>query len=90
VIKSAARDLVRDGENGFIYPSGNVEALASRLQQVVGLTWEKRRLMGLRSKQLIERWVKRDLAQSLVNALILSTRNDVLAKCERPARSGAR
>lgn len=61
----AARDLMRDGENGFVYPSGDVAALAARLQQVVDLTEEERRLMGLRSRRLIERWVKRDLVQSL-------------------------
>ena len=61
----AGRDMVRDGENGFIYPSGDVEALTLRLQQVIDLSEEERRLMGLRSRQLIEKWVKRDLAQSL-------------------------
>ena len=61
----AAHDLVHDGENGFIYPSGDVEALALRLQQVVDLSEDERRLMGLRSRRLIEKWVKRDLVQSL-------------------------
>ena len=61
----AARDLVRDGDNGFTYPSGDVAALASRLQQFVDLTEEERRLMGLSSRRLIENWVNRDLVQSL-------------------------
>ena len=57
--------MVRDGENGFVYPAGDVEALTIRLQQVVDLSEEERRLMGLRSRQLMEKWVNRDLAQSL-------------------------
>ena len=61
----AATDLVQDGENGFIYPSGDVEALGRRLQQFVDLTEEERSLMRLKSLELINWWVKRDLAQSL-------------------------
>jgi len=61
----AAMDMVRDGENGFVFPSCNVGALALRLQQMVDLSDEERHLMGLRSRRLIEKWVKRDLAQSL-------------------------
>ena len=61
----AAVDLVGNGKSGFIYPSGDVAALASRLQQFVDLTEEERSLMGLKSLELINWWVKRDLAQSL-------------------------
>ena len=60
----AADDLVRNGENGFTYPSGDVSALTERLQQIVDLTGEERSAMGSASRQLIEKWVKRDLVQS--------------------------
>jgi glycosyltransferase involved in cell wall biosynthesis len=30
----AAADLVEDGVNGFVYPSGDLGALASRLRQI--------------------------------------------------------
>jgi len=61
----AAHDLVQDGENGFIYPSGDVEALTRRLQQFVDLTEEERSLLGLKSLELIKWWVERDLSRSL-------------------------
>lgn len=61
----ASGDLVRDGENGFTYPSGDVNALAERLQRIVDLTEEERSVMGFTSRRLIEKWVERDLVQSL-------------------------
>ena len=61
----AGVDLIKQGENGFTYPSGDVNALTERLQQIVDLTEEERGGMGSASKRIIERWVKRDLVQSL-------------------------
>ena len=37
----ASGDLVQDGENGFIYRSGRVSALAELVQQIVDLTEEE-------------------------------------------------
>lgn len=61
----AARDLIRNGYNGFNYPPGDVQALAARLQQLVEMPEEARLLMGMRSHERIKRWMDRDLAQSL-------------------------
>lgn len=61
----AALDLVRDGENGYILESGNVAELTSWLQQVIDLTEEERRLMGLTSRRMIAAWIERKIAQSL-------------------------
>ena len=61
----AAYDLVRDGENGYIFPSGDVQALASRINKVLDMPDDERRSMGLKSRERIERWVNRDLIESL-------------------------
>jgi len=61
----AARDLVSHGENGFVYPSGDVHALAARLQQLIELPEEERLAMGAKSQVRIKRWLNRDLTQSL-------------------------
>jgi len=61
----AARDLVRDGENGFIYPSGDVQTLAARMQQLIEMGEEERLQMGMKSQVRINRWLNRDLAETL-------------------------
>ena len=61
----ASSDLVCQGENGFVYQVGDIEALASYLQQIADLTVEERHLMGLKSRLKMERWVRRDLCGSL-------------------------
>ena len=48
----AAYDLVKDGENGFIYPVGDIEKLADLLLKVLKDT-ELRKKMGRRSLELI-------------------------------------
>lgn len=51
----AAPDLVRDGENGYIVPVSDTEALARRLQDIVGDP-DKARRMGQRSLEIIQGW----------------------------------
>ena len=77
----AGRDLVRDGKNGFIYPSGDVQALADRIRRLIELPEEERRSMGIRSQELIKMWINRDLAQSLDQYFDL-----IYSKREDPAR----
>jgi glycosyltransferase involved in cell wall biosynthesis len=63
-----APDLVRDGENGFAVPVGDVPALAQALFDVVGDADTSAR-MGRASKQIIDTWnFDRDVA-GLVAAL---------------------
>lgn len=47
-------DLVRDGDNGFVVPVGNVEALTGALRAV--LSDERYRAMGHRSQEIIADW----------------------------------
>ena len=46
-------DLVRDGENGFTYPCGDVAALADRLGAIVALGDDGRRRFGDRSREIV-------------------------------------
>ncbi|HEV2734926.1 MAG TPA: glycosyltransferase family 4 protein, partial [Longimicrobiaceae bacterium] len=48
-------DLVLEGENGFTFRAGDVDALAGRLRAVLGDA-ELRRRMGARSRELIAGW----------------------------------
>jgi len=51
----AARDLVRDGENGLLFPAGDVDALADRLAQMLADPG-RCRAMGERSGAIVARW----------------------------------
>ena len=61
----AARDLVHQGDNGFIFPRGDVEELTRILRQLTELTPEERSTMEAKSRAIIERWSERDLTNSL-------------------------
>lgn len=47
-------DLVRQGDNGFTYPCGEVAALADRLSAVAALSTEGRRALGDRSRAIVK------------------------------------
>ncbi len=51
----AAPDLVRDGENGYVVPVGNIPVLAQRLNDILSDP-EKAQRMGQRSLEIINRW----------------------------------
>ena len=51
----AAADLVHDGENGLVFPAGNVGRLADALRQILSDP-ERCRRMGERSRQIIGAW----------------------------------
>jgi len=50
-----ARDIVADGDNGFVVPAGDVDALADRFARL-GADAELRGRMGRRSRERIEGW----------------------------------
>jgi glycosyltransferase involved in cell wall biosynthesis len=47
-------DLVREGQNGFIYPCGDVPALTDRLAAIAALGEDGRRAFGTRSREIVE------------------------------------
>jgi glycosyltransferase involved in cell wall biosynthesis len=48
----ASRDLLRNGENGFVVPAGDVAAAATALRRLAG-DEQLRRTMGARSRELV-------------------------------------
>jgi glycosyltransferase involved in cell wall biosynthesis len=61
-------DLVRDGENGYVYPAGNVEALAAILCEILGDA-EKRATMGAAARRRMETWSPREYTEGMVRAV---------------------
>ena len=59
-------DLVRHGENGQIFPAGNVAALSESISNLIDLPDEVRLNMGEKSWELINAWSNRDIASALV------------------------
>ncbi|TML95109.1 MAG: glycosyltransferase [Actinobacteria bacterium] len=51
----AARDLLREGENGFLVPAGDVFAAAAGLRRLADDP-ELRRALGARSRELVRGW----------------------------------
>jgi len=49
-----APDLVREGENGFTYPCGDVAALADRLARIAAVDDATRRAFGARSRAIVD------------------------------------
>lgn len=62
-----APDLVRNGENGFVYPTGDVAALRSALESC--LIPGRAKVMGERSRELIARWSYEEDVAGLCRAL---------------------
>ena len=61
----AARDLVQNGYNGYTFPPGDVEALATNIKQLMQQDEAERSAMEAGSRELIEKWSTRDLTDSL-------------------------
>jgi len=61
----AGVDLVISGENGSIFPAGDVQALADQISDLIGKSDEDLRKMGDKSYSLIKEWSDRDLAVPL-------------------------
>jgi glycosyltransferase involved in cell wall biosynthesis len=64
VVSQAANsdEIVLDGQSGWIVPTGDAEALASRLEQVIQLPTAERDRMGLAAREHIQR--RFDIRQS--------------------------
>ena len=61
-------DLVRPGENGYVFPAGNVDALTEILRQI--LPDPKRRArMGAAARRRMETWSPREYTDSVVRAV---------------------
>ena len=63
-----AQDLVRDGVNGYVFPAGNIDALAGALMRVIKDRDQAAR-MGIASREIIARWSFREDIEGLRLAL---------------------
>jgi glycosyltransferase involved in cell wall biosynthesis len=63
-------DLVRPGENGYVYPAGNIEALARVLREVLPNP-EQRARLGAAARQRMETWSPREYTEGMVRAVQL-------------------
>jgi glycosyltransferase involved in cell wall biosynthesis len=61
-------DLVRPGENGFIFQAGNITGLAEAINKVLE-NQEKCRLLGQQSLKIIDKWSFEEDIQGLKEAL---------------------
>jgi len=66
----AKYDLVRQGETGHVFPTGNVNALAAILRGVLSDS-DKRRQMGAAARQRMETWSPREYVDALAEAVEL-------------------
>jgi glycosyltransferase involved in cell wall biosynthesis len=64
----AARDLLRDGENGFLVPADDADAAASALRKLAEDA-ELRRRMGERSRELVREWGYEPSVESFLEAV---------------------
>ena len=61
-------DLVRPDENGYIFPAGDVDALAAVLREILA-DEEKRSRMSIAARRRMETWSPREYAEHVVLAL---------------------
>jgi len=66
-------DLVREGENGFVFPCADVGALA-RIFQSYFLDQDSRTRMGGAARRRMETWSPREFVESIVKAVELAAR----------------
>jgi glycosyltransferase involved in cell wall biosynthesis/GT2 family glycosyltransferase len=64
----AAHDLLRDGENGYVVPAGDVAAAAAAFRRFAGDA-DLRRTAGARSRELIRDWGYEPSVESFVAAV---------------------
>jgi len=86
----ARYDLVRQNENGYIFPVGDVDALAAILRDILPNV-EKRRSMGEEARRRIETWSPREYVNGMVRAVdvaIGDRRQATSAGCSKMNRRG--
>lgn len=67
-----SKDLVRNGENGFTFETGNYHALASRLNTLLSLSEENICLMGEKSAEIVSRY---SYEKNIANLKQLNSKN---------------
>jgi glycosyltransferase involved in cell wall biosynthesis len=70
----AKYDLVREGENGFVFPTGNVDALAEIFRNFLPHP-ERLRSMGEAARRRMETWSPREYVNAMSEAVELAGRS---------------
>lgn len=68
--KTGPRDLIDDGENGYLVPCGDAEALAEKIMQVFSMTSEEQRLLGQKARNKIVAFCGEENSVKKIMALI--------------------
>jgi glycosyltransferase involved in cell wall biosynthesis len=76
----ATGDLVQDGINGFVYPAGDIVALAERLRDLLANA-DHRSTMGIASRELISHWGYPEILVGILKGLDAVTGSRL---CGRP------
>lgn len=72
----AVGDLVRSGVNGYIYPAGDVSALAEHLRELLSNS-QLREVMGAHSREIISKWDYAAAVRGFLQALAHVTQGTV-------------
>ena len=64
----AVPDLVREGENGYIYPCGDVEKLKECLEKII-ISKKLRERFGRKSFEIISKYTSDEDVRSVISAL---------------------
>jgi glycosyltransferase involved in cell wall biosynthesis len=66
---------VKPGENGYVFPAGDAQALAAILREVLPDAGKMAR-MGRAAKRRMEAWSPREYTNAMVRAVEMATTND--------------
>ena len=64
--RSGCRETVEDGKTGYIIPIKDEKALIEATEKFMRLTWEERKTMGLKGREMIEREFDRKIVVNMV------------------------
>jgi 1,2-diacylglycerol 3-alpha-glucosyltransferase len=70
----SAKTLIREGENGWVFQSGNVEELSRLMIRISMLTQETLERMGKRSREIIADWSLDRFADAVLQAIHIPRR----------------
>lgn len=68
-LTGSSSDLVVEGKNGYVFPTGEVEALCEKLEQILVLSEEELQKMGAFSKNLIPKYSYETIVEELAKSL---------------------
>ena len=78
-------DMVKHGQNGYIFPSGDDDSLAGHINQLIKMPESEITKMGARSQEIMKDWTSQDIGGRLVDYLrSLADPDDAIANDGHP------